>query len=652
MFFPKNKYIYIFKTPLDSSYKNVYDSYSTKEDYVSFLLANFQYNSVLLSNDKSVRDIDGRFSIVFPNSDSYTFRDYNYMVSYDKNDKPVFSFVLSVDSNNDSKTAPACTFNCKLDVWSNHYLDFSDKPYKMKYSTADLNDTSNEYIYSKDLKAASYRPVSCDFLSKQLYTKGNEFDDDIRVLWARIGITPSHGGVVSRALVNGSPDWVATSHTYGCYNCDEGQVLSPIAIVKGNELVKNVYIGYANNLGEVMFNAYTGNYGIVRMWLTGDYITDASLTYFPSFEYTITKDTFGGDNNTRFIIKPKNNSVIYPYEVDTVNASFTTATIAGFSWQPVNPSTALEVQVPTYKRVLIRRYKMENTLIDISARYSVIFHNPIVFSYSAYRYPFCRTRVIYNGKSVVLDNDNHYDDIYAYLYFNGSLSPSISILQGSYNNNKNFAIKDIINNNGTFSIKSSNISIYLNRNTSRLIHGAITNAVGLVSNVATTAASMANPVGAVLGVGNVVNSFMRLTQPLAEMKDMANVPDQIKPTSINAMDDFYLQDDVAIVNEQGFSWNRQELEETFKMLHECGILFTRYITLSEIEHDVFDFVQSDNITLRENMDTNDKEELERALDRGIRKWHINALDSDTSTSRKTILKTMKTNCMNIPASLL
>lgn len=650
MRFDSNTDLFLYSTPLDENYKNVYDNYPDRETYHAFLLG-FSHIIVSPVNVKSSRDNNGRFYVDIANFSSMQLHDVNYL-EFRTNGVWKFAFITSIQSQNDGLSSSSCQLYCKLDAWANHYLYLSNKEYPTIRSTIDLNAVGNKDLYSLDIKAKAYRPVSCNFLSKLLYTKGNDFSDDIRVLWLRAGISPSHGGQVARDLVEGVPNWVSTSHTYGCYNCEEGIVLMPIAIVKGNSLVKQCHISIANNNQQVMYTGYTADLGMITLWLSGNYLTEASLTYFPSFEYTISKYTYQ-DGKPQYIISPTNNSTIYPYRVDTVAAEFTNPTIVGFSYQPVAIETAERIHVPAYKRTTVRKHKGENPLIVKADRYNIIYNNPIPYSYSATRYPFYRTRIVVNGKSIILNTDNS-NSIYAILHLNGALEPSLSVFTGSYNDETDFDVKEITKNNGTFSIKSATLDTYLNRNSSRLIHGAITNGIGIVSNVVGAGASIAagNPVGAVLGVNNVLTGLMRATQPLAELKDLENYPDQINAATLNAIDDLYLQDDVAIINEEGITWNRSELFEKFKDLHENGVVFPALKDLLVVEHDVFDYVQTSNLILRERMSAEDKHELETAFNNGVRRWHITTSDNDMSERRMNCLREMRTNCMNIPYSII
>lgn len=116
--------ITLYKTPIDSEYRNVYDDYATQSDYVAFL-ENFEHTSVSLATGQrtySIKNTNENFDLTIYGYNVDTISQYNYLSFLTSNNKVYFAFILSIDSKNDSVINATVTVHCKLDAWSNNYL--------------------------------------------------------------------------------------------------------------------------------------------------------------------------------------------------------------------------------------------------------------------------------------------------------------------------------------------------------------------------------------------------------------------------------------------------------------------------------------------------------------------------------------------------
>lgn len=183
MKFDANTDVILFKTPLDSSYKNVFDDYETTADYLAFLSDVYPHKTVHLTNAKSRIDFNGEFTVIFSGYDSMDLHDYNYMC-FTNNGVVKFAFIRSVNSKNDGESSSACEITCRLDVWANHYLEFKNKytAVRTTRATFDTHLKPNYPSLAKQLKFGTVKtPVGF------LQTNG----DSYVILWQRVILSDS-----------------------------------------------------------------------------------------------------------------------------------------------------------------------------------------------------------------------------------------------------------------------------------------------------------------------------------------------------------------------------------------------------------------------------------------------------------------------------
>ena len=129
----------MFRTPLDDEYKNVYDNYTSVSEYLSFLSTYSPAKTVAISVptiSRSVKSING--DIVLPinqfRADEIERNGYNYvsvLASPESTVEPAFYrfyFIQKIESLNDNHDSGLTNYrSCKLflkyDAWTNNYLD-------------------------------------------------------------------------------------------------------------------------------------------------------------------------------------------------------------------------------------------------------------------------------------------------------------------------------------------------------------------------------------------------------------------------------------------------------------------------------------------------------------------------------------------------
>lgn len=132
------KEIFLLKTPLDDSYKNVIDfnfdvityhpNETPKEMLYNLMVGNFD-NMYLQINNRGFKKSVDLTSITIP-KEYIEIRDYNYCIIVtdylDEQDAPLFYFINNIVSENDSLNSPSCTLTLKWDAWSNNINEITN----------------------------------------------------------------------------------------------------------------------------------------------------------------------------------------------------------------------------------------------------------------------------------------------------------------------------------------------------------------------------------------------------------------------------------------------------------------------------------------------------------------------------------------------
>ena len=454
-----------------------------------------------------------------------------------------------------------------------------------------------------------------------------------RIVWLRIYVDYTLVGKIS-----GETD---VPQIYGLSRDFKGIVEMPICLLNGNTPLfpANVrYLGYNRQ----HFREFTQTSDLPRLglWLQGEYILKAELTFFPSFQYTL--EYSAGYYN----IYP-NDSDIEVIDIDTVTKPYATTHLRVYS----HLSSASTWKCPLNYSIDISPISYAPRDTDLANRYAEIFSEPNKYMYEAYRYPFFRKCIFANNNVIPITTENTSSNISLSVNIYGSDQPSICIECGDID--YNFQIHTVMASKGEINTAIENLDSYLNRNRNQLqggmINTIINSAAGMVSSGVGVAVS-GNPIGAFGIVGSAAHGITNLISLQMKYLDEKNIPTMFNAPIKSATEDLIEQNDIIIATQTCYYYHKIEAQEILKDIHDFGGIYSAHISIGTRSHDIFDFIQiNDNLRVY-GLSNDDYQELNNAFNRGVRIWHCNGYDSDST--RRTILQNMKTDVLNIPYSKL
>ena len=653
------KQLTLFKTPLSPTYENVYDDYSTYTDYENFLLNSFSHieidivDDMEVGRDKSVIDKNGIFSLVVKNHSSMDIHDYNYCCfETDKNtSSPLFAFILSVDSLNDSRTSPSCRINCQLDAWTHNIFDMQNG--------YDVNDVECRHmIESEQIGEDLYvKPLITD--EEALVVEANRPETEQRLLWARVttgneihakrvvGQGVNHVNCRDASTIKNSITTPVFYLPFCVVNPINGAVntaykTAVCQVFDGNDWSFDV-AGFNGSLVRTMIK----DFELVGLFCSGTELISVELTYYAPFYWELDSannrvkiyqkkrisytddevgeqqvlrlcDSSGNDlfTETNFFgagtdeipyfmatindlyaeqstiskIIPTNNK--YPASLNIGSDGFDSRLLGRLHYYPYNYKTAV---INKKENALIPSFNRTNAFISITCNKTV---KPMCFfGYSRGDYT-----IVYNEKFPLVGEGELVTTVDSEEYYKRN------------NGNKILAntLKDIFSFGSVLAknpLKSSTAVGAMNaitRNNQEKIASGISLGGGIVDTIASIA-------------------------------DIDNAFDSYKSPQVDALDNFYLQDYVYI--KEYVPQDNIQLYALKRKLHDFGININQRLSVREKTHFTFDYVRTNNCRLPMIGNIDDRHEIETAYDRGITKWHISGNSTDAY---------MRTFSKNIP----
>lgn len=172
----------MFRTPLDDEYKNVYDNYTSVSQYLSFLntYSPTKTGTITVPTiSRSVKSIDGNIVLTINQfrADEIERNGYNYvsvLASPEATVEPAFYrfyFIQKIESLNDNHDSTltenrSCKLFLKYDAWTNNYLDYiknsSHQQSVNKATISHVINSTNDIVLKTDIidMRHSYESVS------------------------------------------------------------------------------------------------------------------------------------------------------------------------------------------------------------------------------------------------------------------------------------------------------------------------------------------------------------------------------------------------------------------------------------------------------------------------------------------------------------
>lgn len=649
MRFDQNTELYLFKTPLDEKYRNVYDNYENYLDYHNFLL-HFPSIRIDISNLKSSLDTNGRFSVVIANYNSMDLHDYNYIEFITKGIRK-FAFITSIQSQNDGPVSCACQLFCKLDAWTNHYFELRNS--NQYYPTIRCTyDNFYDIYYPTELQ--KFRFPTQRVFERSLSYRGSTFVNGKRVvLWQKV--------LVSKTVVLGAVPFTAYDNlqqTGGLI-----PIYRPVALidlttrnpVSCKIRLNGTPIG-GGSIVTLFEEDYTKHPYYEIAGVDGTYALENTLTYMLPRVYdiqttieddieiaTITLDYNGRYGSGTAMVRVEGNDS----PLSDLSVKFF---VCDNSVSPYALLDTITVTMPTVPSTP-SRYNTSLTALVRSEHYSA-------------EYPFNYYSIIINGQEYPLIPSNTTSEVSSNFqiitYINDMMARSYRVVK---NVDDDKTIKLNMNTSKLLT-RIDQLEQYLdfNRNqiNTQLVNTGIKSGVGAISaglmfaGVAAlspaTAAGVLATAGAGIAAGSSLVSGITTTlgeyaEQQARQADIANRPDIFNSTSPEAQFNMYYGDDVILV--KNTVYYSPAVEDMFRSIHHNGIVTPKMIPIFTRRRDVFDVISAD-ASLKVQIANDDRTELESAIKDGITFWHLN--NYSQSLDRTDILMKMDKNVVNLCVS--
>ena len=630
------KQLTLFKTPLSPTYENVYDDYSTYIDYENFLLNNFQHIEIEIvdemdvGRDKSVIDKNGIFSLVINNYSSMDIHDYNYCCfETDKTtSKPLFAFILSVDSLNDSRTSPSCRINCQLDAWTHNIFDMQ--------SGYDVNFTECRHMIESEEDGGSLKALPFITTEGDLIVECKGEAQLPRLLWARITVGNEIKCV--RAFDTLTLESAADCGAYPLSETTPVFFIPMFVCVPLTGEIKYEYrtaVDSANGLIRILCDSEKVN-GLLT---SGTELISVELTYYAPYDYILSGD--------KVIISavhtiPESNGNVYTLYDKVGSPLFSQSRIFATETRTLG------------KQVNYANKKYENNLIIYQKYFPSSLGNLNDEGYyddligRLLYYPYSYESFTFNQKEIraIPELDRKY--LRAYIDFQDTPKPIVKIYQEHNDGTIEYVDFETANGNGEVVTTIDSYEYFKRNNGNKILIGAIlsvfgstktvpnmTHTVGRFPDGSTTLLNSAYQEGdaKVLSAGKIAGA---MGLAMATVADADNKFDDYKIPQSDAYDNPFMQD---FIGKKRYSYilslDSQKLK---RKLHNFGININKYLSVREKTHYTFDYVRTNNCRLPMIGNIDDRREIETAYDRGITKWHIsgNATDVYMRTFSKNI----------------
>ena len=662
-----SNFIEVYKTPLDKNYRNVYDEYSTYDEYITFL-RKFPTNRIYTYNQsvKSRKDANGIFNVQISGFDSMDLHDYNYILFYTGESTPHFAFITFVSSLNDGASTKACELTCKLDAWSNNYFALKTANPIVLSKRATYDNFQNRF-YTNEL-LDSRIPTKKTFVKSLNPTEFRGITTPRVVLWQRI-LVAKNLGIASVDPQYGSKMYSVEDNLQNVGGLIPAYRVASIIDVATRRPIKcSVNVNGAPESTQAhayttLLNCDFDNKPYIKIaGINGTYAVENTLTYVIPRIYSLVQ-SFDGDNE------------IININIDT-GTYISTGTITAEVPDPENPSVYHHIAISPGNDDFI---VFSNTNKDFQAQWSheiTLPSLPVVPPrYSTYitsimesegiysEYPFRYYSLIINGEEypLIAEFEKHTQNPIKFTidqYIDDRIYKSLRIIR---NVDVDKSLKHIATSE-EMPTRVDQLEEYLNFNRNQLqaryvsilTKGGISTAVGVASTLAAYALAPATAGGTLMvagaGIGALSSAVSTASSVITEAvdqkaikSDIANKPDLYSSNDNNALANAYFGDDIIVVyNEVDIS--NEIIRSLFTDIHHFGTTSPKYLSIFSRRRDVYDSVITPE-ELRVPINDSDREELQTALRAGMTFWHI--VPYIQSNDRDTILTTMNKQVANI-----
>ena len=617
MRFEKNTKIYLYKTPLDEKYRNVYDDYNDELAYHTFLL-NFPHIEIDVENLKSSRDTNGRFSVDVANYNSMDLHDYNYMEFMCNNERK-FAFIMGLQSQNDAP-APSCQLSCKLDAWANHYQIIKNS-FNSVFSNRATFDTHIKKNIASVVKNGKYAV-------KKIPSKFAQSDGPMVVLWQRL-------------IISDSPTITRGDVTYGPYQFTDLRLggtyvlYKPVGLLSIEEvnyektlvfLPNAIHVGgtdYNDNVNKLLAATPAGELFSIANCISS-FIISNTLCYSVPFKYaiTLTGQTYVVDIDSSIKFAFGNDIKVGTTDI-VHNATFI---------MPVDGAIVADVKTDI---------SLNYASITVYDRYSTNYVHACETEGIFAEYPFNYYSIYIGNEEVRLIPISGASNAFTLSYdCSGKINPDIRIYSESNN-----PLHRAVLTSGQLDTRNLAYDEYMARNANSIETERDKIYFNMLSQFASGALMAAGGVPPVAQIGGIINAGFQLQSIESRLEDFRNTPSTVAAT-VDYPTDNPFSLDLILICENSIHTISSALMQILGDYHYNGYEANLITDITTKSKDCFDVVEGE-LTLNAQMSIDDRNEIITAVSNRMTRWHIG---TDASNARINVLKTMNKNVSNYNVS--
>ncbi len=629
-------------TPLDANYENVFDDYSSEDEYVQKLVDNYDYIDIDDSGkilERSFRTNGLTATIIVPinDSDLDAFNKCNYFISRKRitpqESKYTYYFITNKASrfDGDIKTYQ---LDLQYDVWANNYLYLKDKNIQATKIRGHITDVRKSENNDTPNKWVNICHITDEEILQTKYTIESSYGnvaDDICILWARI-------------FVDGESTFYWSGGNDGSWVQDlagSGQIYAknsircfyfPYAIV-------NVKTRAVENDYQVIYNDQTITMDFIKTWMPDN-------SHIMKIDFTFCAPNFN-------LVSSIQNKKITLRDVISYNVHTDVTNIRDIS--SGNSLTPLAIKP-------ITDFRFDSRILE--SKVNFFFNSPVKnkqdaitkiiddfsFECRAKLYPYNYYSIRTNNKVTNLYPVNECDnvEIHSYMF---TQNPVYECLYNKYTR----GVKEIVKanlptssyTNGQYETSIDSYQSFIRNNgnaiNAQMIKSATqsiaTKATGAIASVVT-----ANPlpyIGASIHSStNKLNTKFGIN---AQLKDADNQRDTWITTDFSALADLAYQDDIM------FLLNLPENDDEYKSIcyqfHRYGVNANCNESIMTTHRTNFDYAEYANISFEIPMDEKQRDMLLQIFARGFTRWHMNyqGLYNDNKLRMSITIPNLSTN---------
>lgn len=613
--------LFLFQTPLDPQYSNVFDDYQSNDNYFVFLEQAFPHIHILLPSGMfSRKNIGDRFELVIQHYDSVDLENYNYLTFKDQNGLRRYAFITEIESLNDDqsysetyewKTTCSCKLYCELDVWANNYLTIKDN----YNSINERRCTFDTAVWRNYPSAVKNRTLSEKVVFDSFIPQYSGSDEKLIPLWQRIEVSD----VVS-PLGDSSHQYTNASYLKSGINT----LYKLQGILKINSLGEMEYIrSFKFKRFDLDRNDfYTTTHGTESDMQDSVYsdeaISNTITTDFPAV-FKVYYDADDGYYHVDLDDGSQGNVANYP-EMRTINVVSKkdgSTIIADGLFQ----TSHFRTPQSTNCTAEINRVISTSQLLTYAStnRYSTAYvgQNEQIMN----EYPFVYYSLKIGSNVIPLIGDLHTESFI--LRYNCTKNTSAYLYK--LNTGDTTQLIDI-QNHKYLPISNRPVDDYLSRNQNGMLYKIATATFSLASG---------NP-SQMIGVGG----------DFARFSDLMNQSASVRVGGSSALSIPIPDDCIVLCKHTAYS-----PEKIIQDYHENGYECFYIGSIFEKRRDCFD-IDTGELTLTAAISDGERKKLKEAFARGVCRWHIGDAYQTGRQARRNIIKALNRKVFNYPISLI